>query len=81
MAAKMEFTGLSEGEGVIYRSSEDPTSIDRKRHEEFVKWVDAHEERVRKIICNSRQFAGEQFCGLDYRSDFERTFLWAGSAP
>jgi hypothetical protein len=81
MAGIMEFTGLREGEGLIYQGTEDSTSMERKRHEEFVKWVDAHEEQVRKIICNSRQFAGEQFCGLDYRTDFERTFLWAASAP
>ncbi len=76
MAETEEFTGLSDGEGVIYLSGEEyPTPIARKRHDDLIKWVVAHEEQARKIICNLRQFAGEQFCAVDYRSDFELTFL------
>ena len=76
MAETEEFTGLSDGEGVIRLSGEEyRTPIERKRRDDLIKWVVAHEEQVRKIICNSRQFAGEQFCSVDYRSDFELTFL------
>lgn len=71
-----EFTGLSDGEGIIYYCDERYLSLtERKRHDALMKWVDAHEKQARKIICNSTQFAREQFCGVDYRSDFEPTFL------
>ena len=76
MVETKEFTGLSDGEGIIYPSGGDyPTPIHRKRHADFMKWVDAHEDQARKIICNVRQFADEQFCGVESRSDFELTFL------
>ncbi len=76
MTEREEFTGLSDGEGVICLSGEEyAIPVDRKRHDDFMKWVIAHEKQMRKIICNLRQFAGEQFCAVDYRSDFELTFL------
>ena len=76
MAEAEEFTGLSHGEGVICLGGEEyPTPTERKRHDDLMKWVVAHEEQVRKIICNLRQFAGEQFCAVGYRGDFELTFL------
>lgn len=76
MAETEEFTGLSDGEGFIYLSGEEyPTPIERKRHDDLMKWFVAHEEQVRKIICNLREYAGEQFCAVDNRSDFELTFL------
>jgi len=76
MAETEEFTGLSDGEGVIYVSREEyPTPMERKRHNDLMKWVAAHEEQARKIICNLRQFAGEHFCAMDYGGDFELTFL------
>jgi hypothetical protein len=76
MVETEEFTGLSDGEGVICLSGEEyPTSIVQKRHDDLMKWVLAHEEQTRKIICNLRQFAGEQFCAMDNQRDFELTFL------
>jgi hypothetical protein len=76
MAETEQFTGLSDGEGVICLSGEEyPTSIARKRHDDLMKWVLAHEEQARNIICNWRQFTGEQFCAMDNRRDFELTFL------
>jgi hypothetical protein len=76
MAGSDEFTGLSDGEGVIYRSGEEYlSSIEGKRHDDFMKWIVAHEEKARMIICNLTQFAGEQFCEVEHRSDFELTFL------
>ncbi len=76
MAGTEEFTGLSDGEGVIYPITEEYlNSIEGKGRDDFMKWVVANEERARKIICNLRQFAEEQFCDIDHGSDFELTFL------
>jgi hypothetical protein len=76
MAGTEEFTGLSDGEGVIYPIAEEYlNSIEGKRCDDFMKWVAANEEKARKIICNLRQFAEEQFCEVDHGSDFELTFL------
>ncbi len=76
MAETEEFTGLSDGEGVIYLGGEEySTSLGRKRHDDLMKWVLAHEEQARKIICNLRRFAEEQFCATDNYRDFELTFL------
>ena len=76
MAETEEFTGLSDGEGVIWLSGEEySTPIERKRHDDLMKWIGTHEEQARRIVCDLRQFAGEQFCAIDYQSDFELTFL------
>jgi hypothetical protein len=49
-------------------------------HKQFIEWVSAHEEQVQEIICHSKQFSGEPFCGAEHVSRGEETSFWRGSA-
>lgn len=62
------------------REEEIVTSVE-SGHDDFIKWISAHEEQVRDILCRSSQFTGESFCAGRRGSEYERTFLWRGGAP
>jgi len=71
-----ESEGLAKGRG-----EEESAPTERQVHEQFIKWISAHEEQVQQILCHSSEFHRESFCGeVDVRRD-EGTFLWRGAAP
>ena len=45
-----------------------------------MKWVSAHEEDVKEILCTSGTFSRESFCGLRHRTQLAGTFSWGGVA-
>jgi hypothetical protein len=66
-----------QGEGLSRGGGEETES---RIHKQFIEWVSAHEEQVQEIICHSRQFSNEPFCGAEHVSRGEDTSLWRGSA-
>ena len=61
MADIWELSEMAEGgEAIIhgYRE-EEPTSKESTVHDDFIKWISAHEGQVQKVLCNSRDFAND----------------------
>jgi hypothetical protein len=67
----------SQSEGLSRGGGEETES---RIHKQFIEWVSAHEEQVQEIICHSKQFSGEPFCGAEHVSTGEDKSLWRGSA-
>jgi hypothetical protein len=81
MTEVKDFYGLSsESEGRIYqRGDDDLTPFEQRSREDFAKWVSAHEEQLQRLICNSKEFRGERFCGEFSGGPFEEAFYRQGS--
>ncbi len=77
MAVVSDFPQMSgEGEG---RARGEQT--ERRIHDQFIEWVSSHEEQVHEILCHSREFRKEPFCGEVNVGRGEDSFLWRGAAP
>jgi hypothetical protein len=44
-------------------------------HDDFIKWISAHEDQVRQILCSTRNFTEESFCGDRPKKMYEDSFL------
>jgi len=63
------------------RGEEQSAPTESRGHEQFIKWVSAHEDQVQQILCHSNEFKRESFCGEVDVSRDEGSFLWRGAAP
>jgi len=65
MSVTEEYTEMSgQGEGSSSGGSEEERSFIRsEEQDDFIKWVSAHEEQVQNVLCGSKEFGGESFCG------------------
>jgi hypothetical protein len=63
------------------RGEEESAPTEGRVHEQFIKWISAHEEQVQQILCHSNEFKRESFCGEVDVSRDEGSFLWRGAAP
>jgi hypothetical protein len=68
--------GLAKGRG-----EKESAPTESRVHEQFIKWISAHEEQVQQILCHSNEFKRESFCGEVDVSRDEGSFLWRGAAP
>jgi hypothetical protein len=70
------------GGGILKgRGEEEFAPTESRVHEQFIKWISAHEQQVQQILCHSNEFKRESFCGEVDVGRGEDTFLWRGAAP
>jgi hypothetical protein len=83
MADIWELSEMAEGgEAIVhgYRE-EEPATKESKVHDDFIKFITVHEDQVRQILCSTRNFTEESFCGDRPKKMYEDSFLWRGVAP
>ena len=82
MADIWEVSEMAEGgEAIVHGyTEEEPAPMESKAHDDFIKWITAHEDQVRQILCSTRNFAEQSFCGERHPKMYEDSFLWRGAA-